>query len=150
MRSQYVPTLFDRFFTEPVPYAMPVRQATFRPPVDLLDRGDAFEVLLDVPGVGQDGFDLRFEDGVLEVRGDRAAPVPEMAPASEDTDAATAGPAPRVLRRERSTGAFQRRIAFRDEIDVDGISATLADGVLRILVPKAARLQPRQIPVTLH
>ena len=134
MRIHTVPSLFDRFFDEafaPAPVARP-----FRPLLDLIEYPDRYEVVADLPGVGQEEVDVEFIEGVLYIRGERAADaLPDEA---------------RALRRERASGKFARSIGFRDDIDVDGIDASFRDGVLRVNVPKSERSKPRQIPITVN
>lgn len=50
--------------------------------------------------------------------------------------------------RERRLGAFQRSFTFPDEVDADGMKATLKDGILRILVPKKA--DTAKVDKTIH
>jgi HSP20 family protein len=134
MRIHTVPSLFDRFFDEafaPAPVAR-----LFRPVLDLIEHPDRYEVVADLPGVGQEKVEVEFIEGVLHIRGERAADVlPDEA---------------RALRRERASGKFARSVGFRDDIDVDGIDASFRDGVLRVNVPKSERSRPRQIPVTVN
>ena len=136
MRSQYALTPFHRVFRDFDAASAPRSRSTFRPHIDFVETADAYELTLDVPGIGEGGFDIRFDEGVLEIAGER--PVPEAA--EED----------RVIRRERPHGRFVRRVAFRDDIAVDAIAATVRDGVLTVTVPKSERAKPRQIPVTVH
>ena len=134
MRIHTVPSVFDRFFDEafaPAPVARP-----FRPALDLIEYPDRYEVVADLPGVDQKAVEVEFIEGVLHVRGERA-------PGSLADDA-------RAYRRERATGKFGRSIAFRDDIEVDGIDASFHDGVLRVSIPKSERNKPRQIPVTVN
>ena len=134
MRHQTVSALFDQLFAEPAhrPAAAP---AVYRPAIDVTEDDEGYELVADVPGVGKDDVEIRFEDGVLEVKGRRSVDEREE---------------PRWFRRERHAGDFLRRVAFRDEIDVDAIDASVRDGVLRVRLPKAATAKPRQIPVTVH
>jgi HSP20 family protein len=134
MRIHTVPSLFDRFFDEafaPAPVARP-----FRPALDLIEYPDRYEVVADLPDVDQKAVEVEFIEGVLHVRGERAA------------DALPDGA--RAFRRERTTGKFARSIAFRDDVEVDGIDASFHDGVLRVNVPKSERNKPRQIPVAVN
>ena len=131
MRTHTVPSLFDRFFDEaftPAPVAR-----SFRPALDLIEYPDRYEVVVDLPGVDQKKVEVEFVESVLHVRGERAA----------DTLSDEA----RAHRRERTTGKFSRSIAFRDDVEVDGIDASYHQGVLRVKVPKSERNKPRQIPV---
>jgi HSP20 family protein len=135
MRTQSLPTLFDRFFAD---LEAPVRrpEAAFQPALDLVERPDRYELTLDLPGTPRESVDVEFDEGALAIRGERAA---EATP--EDG---------RVHWRERRAGRFERRVAFRDEVAVDAITATYRDGVLRVVVPKSERARPRQIPVAVH
>ncbi|PWW78813.1 hypothetical protein C7212DRAFT_349378 [Tuber magnatum] len=45
----------------------------------------------------------------------------------------------RYLIMERSVGAFQRRFWFEEGVEVDGVDASLGNGILRVYVPKRER-----------
>jgi len=128
------PTLFDRFFAEFEPVRA-ARPAAARPVVDLLAFEDRIELLADLPGLSRADVDLEYRDGALTIRAERSLDIPEDA---------------RVVRRERASRSFSRSFALGDEVDVDGIEATMKDGVLRILLPRSERLRPRQIEVTVN
>ena len=137
MRNQSVPALFDRFFGElEAPLAVHTGVRTFQPTLDLVETADHYEVIADLPGVTREGVEVEFENGVLKIRGERAV--------------SAAGDDLRWYRRERSEGKFARTIAFRDDVEVADIEATVTDGVLRVRLPKAERRKPRQIPVIVH
>ena len=48
---------------------------------------------------------------------------------------------------ERSVGEFQRSFNFPGQIDQEGVTASLKNGVLSVVVPKAVRREPRRIVV---
>ena len=48
---------------------------------------------------------------------------------------------------ERSVGEFHRSFNFPGLIDQDGVTASLKNGVLNVVVPKAAKKEPRRIVV---
>jgi HSP20 family protein len=50
--------------------------------------------------------------------------------------------------RERAFGAFERRIKVPDGVDPDGITASLDNGVLSLIVPKPERLKPKTIAIS--
>lgn len=129
MSLHTAPTLFDRFFADPDP-SLPPRAA--RPAVDLVAFEDRIELVADLPGLSEKDIDVQFEDGTLTVRGERDLGVPEGG---------------RLLRRERGGASFLRSFALSEDVDVDGIQATMKDGVLRITLPKSERARPRQIPI---
>ena len=53
----------------------------------------------------------------------------------------------KYYRQERPMGAFQRVITLNVPIDRDAVVASLADGVLRITLPKAEEMKPRKIAI---
>jgi HSP20 family protein len=52
-----------------------------------------------------------------------------------------------VHRRERLAGRFDRVVTLPVEIDADGVQAECRDGLLALLLPRAARDRPRTIQV---
>lgn len=48
---------------------------------------------------------------------------------------------------ERSVGEFHRTFSFPATIDQDGVKASLKNGILSIVVPKAKAAQPRKINI---
>jgi HSP20 family protein len=89
---------------------------------------------LDLPGFRADDIGLELVDGHLLVRGERRRP---------EVLAGTTW-----VHSERAFGRFERRVKLPDGVDPDGITATMADGVLSLIVPKPERLKPRQIRVS--
>lgn len=134
MRTHTVPALFDRIFAD-LDSARPAPAAqVFRPAIDFYEFEDRFELVADLPGVRAGDVEVEFKEGVLHVRGARqAAELPKGA---------------RVHRRSRLAGRFHQRVVLGDEVDVDGIEASFADGVLTVRVPRSESTRPRQIPVS--
>ena len=54
----------------------------------------------------------------------------------------------RAVHRERSDFQVRRKLRFSRSIDVDGVTAALADGVLTITLPKSAASRTRQIEIS--
>lgn len=46
---------------------------------------------------------------------------------------------------ERSVGEFHRSFSFPDRVDHDNVKASLKNGILSIVVPKAKRAEPRKV-----
>jgi len=134
MALSTAPNLFDRFFAD-FDVARAPRASAIRPAMDLVAYADRVELVADLPGLSRDDIDLQYGDGVLTIRADRPLEVPQEG---------------RVVRRERSARTFSRSFALGDDVDVDGIQATMKDGVLRITLPKSERARPRQIEVTVN
>ena len=106
------------------------------PAMDVAERGDAYIVQAELPGVSPDQVDVAFEQNVLTVRGTK--------PASFDVQ--NEGEL-RVFAAERVHGSFERSVRLPEFVNADRISATFANGLLTITVPKAEAAQPRKIEV---
>ena len=100
-------------------------------PMDAWREGDSFMVEFDLPGVDASSIDLDVERNVLTVRADR--------PIRETTGELVAS--------ERPRGVFSRQLILGDNLDLDRITATYRDGVLRLTIPVAERAKPRKISV---
>ena len=52
-----------------------------------------------------------------------------------------------ATRTERCTGKFRRSITLPARVDVNKVSATYKDGILRVTLPKAEEAKPKQIQI---
>ena len=107
--------------------------ASWLPPVDIVEEKDRFVLRADVPGVNPDEITVNMDDGVLSLSGERSR---------EPSDEADG-----IKRFERRSGKFYRRFTLPDSADADGISAKSANGILEISIPKQAQIQARRITV---
>jgi HSP20 family protein len=104
------------------------------PALDIAERKDAYLVTVELPGVKLDDLEITLEDGLLTIQGER-----HFAHDSSEEQ---------VHRAERSSGAFRRSITLPAHVEADEVNASMEDGVLRILVPKAEEAKPKRIQVT--
>ncbi|MFB6111302.1 MAG: Hsp20/alpha crystallin family protein [Halobacteriaceae archaeon] len=95
-------------------------------PVDVLDRGDAFLVRVEVPGFTEEDIHVELRDNRLLVEGERA---------TEEAEGDLTG---RYIRRERRTESVNRTITLPEEVDAEAVSASLREGLLEVTLPKAA------------
>jgi len=100
-------------------------------PMDAWREKDTFVVEFDLPGVQADSIDLDVERNVLTVRAERKAH-------ENGTEFVAA---------ERPRGVFSRQLILGDNLNLDQISASYRDGVLRLTIPVAERAKPRKIEV---
>lgn len=100
------------------------------PPVDIYENDQGYLVLADLPGVGNDDVQIRFEDGELSIRGTRNDNGPGQ-----------------LLGAEFTAADYVRRFTIPETVDAEKIDAKLANGVLHLTLPKASRARPRQITV---
>lgn len=106
------------------------------PALDVAERGDAYVILAELPGVGPDQVDVSFEQNVLTIRGSKPA----------SFDVASEGEL-RVFAAERVHGSFERSVRLPEFVDADRIEASFTNGLLTITVPKAQAAQPRKITI---
>jgi HSP20 family protein len=102
------------------------------PPVDLAEWTDRYVVTVELPGLSRDQVHLDYDDGALTISGQR----PGQGCCPE-----------RYQQLERGQGQFSRTFRFAHPVQDDAISADLVDGVLTVVVPKAAA-DLRRIPVS--
>jgi HSP20 family protein len=105
----------------------------FIPAVDIIERKDDIVVIADMPGVDEKTVDIMIEKNVLTLYGRVEADIPE-----KHTLALS----------EYGIGDYQRAFTLSEEVDKDKIQATVKNGVLRIVLPKAEALKTRKITVT--
>jgi HSP20 family protein len=109
------------------------RRVAWLPQVDVRESDDRYTVRADLPGVDPKDIEITTEDGVLTLRGERAAP------AADQSGSAT--------HRERVFGHFVRRFVLPESANTDAITATHAHGVLELVIPKQAKPEARRIKV---
>jgi HSP20 family protein len=103
------------------------------PALDIAERKDAYLVTVELPGVKLDDLEILLEDGLMTVQGERQF-------TSESSEE-------QYHRVERSSGTFRRSITLLAQVMADEVAASMEDGVLRILVPKAEEAKPKRIQV---
>jgi len=103
------------------------------PAVDISERKDAYGVAVELPGVKLDDLEIAFQDGLLTIQGERCL-------AADSADER-----PHLI--ERRYGLFRRSITLPPHVNADAIEASLEDGVLRVVVPKAEEAKPKRIEV---
>lgn len=111
----------------------PVAATDWTPAVDIKEEAQRFVIHADVPGVDPKDIEVTMEDGILTLRGERK---------SENRDEQNGW-----RRVERVSGTFYRRFSLPDTADAEGVSARGSNGVLEIVIPKQAKVQPRRITV---
>jgi len=107
------------------------------PPLEVVERADAYLIAVDLPGVREEELELSFESNVLTLRGTKG-----------HAFNATEGASFRVHVAERQTGQFERSVRLPEYVEGDRIDARFVDGVLHLTVPKSPAAQPRRIQVT--
>ncbi len=103
------------------------------PRLDIAESGDETVIAMELPGVKKQDLKVLVQDGLLTVSGERTSPaLPEKA---------------KWIRNEVESGSFSRTIELPHPVKQQEISAELNDGILRIHLPKAEEIRPREIRV---
>jgi HSP20 family molecular chaperone IbpA len=71
----------------------------------------------------------------------------QVAKKDENKDVAKNENAPKYWVSERSVGEFHRSFTFPAHVDQEGVKASLKNGILSIVVPKAKAPQPRKVTI---
>jgi HSP20 family protein len=103
---------------------------TFAPRTDIKEMDDHFAIEVELPGVSSEQVDLQVEGDELRLTATR----------NGKTDG-------EYLTRERVAGRFTRVFRLGETVDLEGIRGEMVDGILRIHIPKAARVLPRKITI---
>lgn len=102
------------------------------PLTNIYDKGDVFEVKVEVPGVLKADLTINLEDNVLRIEGKRVSDPPE-------------GFA--VRRQERKNLTFSRQYRLPANVKPEGVEAMLAEGFLCVTLPKAEAARVREITI---
>jgi HSP20 family protein len=106
----------------------------WRPAVDISERRDAYRVTVEIPGIKAGEVEITMADGLLTIQGERHA--------------AGEAAGEKIHRSERGFGVFRRSLALpSSHVEAGKTEASVRDGVLEILVPKAAEAQATLIRV---
>ena len=108
-----------------------------QPPLDVIETDDAVEVLLDLPGVAPESVRVLLKGAVVLIAGEKWV----------QGQAAGAGG---YHLGERASGRFASAVRVAGAFDGADVRATLADGELRVRLPKLAdrRGKAMVVPVT--
>lgn len=104
----------------------------FKPDVDIIERKDDTLLTADLPGVDEHSLDITLEKNILTIKG----MVEHSLPAGY-----------RLAYEEYAVGDYERVFTLSDEVDKDRIQASIKNGVLRLVLPKAAAAKSRKITV---
>jgi HSP20 family protein len=104
----------------------------FVPRADVEERDDAYVVELELPGVRESDIEVSLTGRRLTVSGER----------KEKERVGL------LRRRTRSVGRFHYEVEVPGDVDEDGVTASLDEGVLTVTLPKAESERGRRIKVT--
>lgn len=108
---------------------------TWAPAVDINETEQELVVKADLPGIDTKDLDIRVENNVLTIRGERKF---EKKVNEEN-----------YLRVERAYGSFSRSFSLANTVNPEGIKADYQNGVLTLNIPKREEAKPKQIKVSI-
>ena len=107
---------------------------SWAPAVDIFENEHELVVKADLPDVKPEELDIRVENNILTIRGERKF--------EKKVDEKN------YLRVERSYGSFARSFALANTVNSEAIKADYKDGVLTLTIPKREEAKPKQIKVS--
>ncbi len=108
------------------------RRPVFVPDADIVEAENEFRILADMPGVDENSVEVDVENNVLTVHGEFVPQAPEGYS---------------LTWQEYRSGNYERSFTLGNTVDRENIQASVRDGVLRLVLPKAKEAQPRRIEV---
>ena len=125
----------NRLFSEMLDRSTPRESnlTTWAPAADIYETEHELVVKVDLPDVDPKELDIRVENNVLTIRGERKF----ESKVNESN----------YLRVERSYGSFARSFALASTVNAEAIKADYQQGVLVVTVPKREEAKPKQIKV---
>ena len=106
---------------------------TYAPAVDIFETEHELVVKADLPDIDPKDLDIRVENNILSIRGERKF----ESKVSQD----------KYLRVERAYGSFSRSFSLASTVNSEAIKADYQNGVLTLSVPKREEAKPKQIKV---
>jgi HSP20 family protein len=106
---------------------------TWAPAVDIYETEHELVVKADLPEVEAKDLDIRVENNLLTIRGERKF----EKKVNEDN----------YLRVERAYGSFSRSFSLANTVNSEAIKADYQNGVLTLTIPKREEAKPKQIKV---
>lgn len=102
---------------------------TQTPPIDVVDKGDKYEIKADMPGIPKDNINIEVTPNSIEISG------------TYEEQEKEGDEKKNWMRRERRM-SFYRGLELPEEVKTDNVNAEYKDGVLTIDLPKT---QPREM-----
>jgi HSP20 family protein len=104
----------------------------FNPDVDIVERKNDIVVIADMPGIDEASVEITLENNVLSLYGKVDWDIPEKL---------------KLLHGEYGIGDYQRIFTLSGDVNREKIEATVNNGVLKIVLPKAEAAKTKKIAV---
>lgn len=110
-------------------------EAAMLPSVDVIENVSGICVYADLPGVSKDGLNVGIEGDALTIEGH--VHLPNLPENMQSTHAEVRLP------------SYRRVFTLSKELDTEKVTAEFEQGVLKLIIPKAAHAQPKKIQIQL-
>lgn len=110
-------------------------RGAFSPATDVVETDLEYQIHIDIPGMNEKDFNIKFEGGSLIVQGEKV---------SENKTSNN-----KFTRLERQFGKFSRSWRLPDNVDSDKTEAAYEKGTLTIKIPKKEQEKPKTVEVKL-
>ena len=115
-----------RGFEWPIEYELPTRI----PYVDVIDSDNEYLVRAELPGLKKETLNIQAGTNELSLAAESKVEIEEEGKT--------------YLHRERAFSTFRRNIGFAESIDTEKVSASMAEGILEVKLPKLERRSERK------
>lgn len=136
--QDWFPSLFGDLFNN----QWVAKASTSSPAINVMEDEKAFTVEVAAPGMTKDDFSIQLDE-------DEQLGVEELIISMEKKAEKSEGEPKKYLRREFSYTKFRQSLVLPDNVDKDNISATVADGVLTVNLPKMTPIQREKLNRTI-
>ena len=125
----------DRVFGDAVGQSSrsPQERPSLHLPVNVRETDNDYRIEAPVPGFRSEDIEVTFADGILTIRAQHADSAPK-----EGT----------YVRRELIQGNYVRQVGLPAQVQDSDIKASIENGFLEVVVPKAPQAQPKRIAVS--
>jgi HSP20 family protein len=123
----------DRLFSEFAQGTGPNGAQSIIPSIEISETDKAIEISAEMPGLERKDVEISIEDDTLTIRGEK-----KVEENQKDKN---------VQLSERCYGVFYRVLQLPPGIDPSSVQATMANGILKITIPKPAKAEPKKIEV---
>ena len=124
------PKWMTEFFT---PEGGTFSKFEFAPEVNVAETEKAVEVTMELPGMKPEEVNVEIVEGRLWITGEKKEEKEEKGKTFH--------------RIERKYGQFRRVLPLPTKVEAERVEAQMIEGVLKIVLPKAAEVRPKPIPV---
>ena len=120
----------DNLFADFFP---PANSCTDAPALDIVETADGYEVTVDLPGVKKEDLAVNIKENVLRIE----------AETRDEREAAEGA----VITSERRGGKLRRALRLGSAVDESRVRAAYQDGVLKLTLPRAAKVEGRKVEI---